>query len=191
MCSYIAENLTINAKLLYIALYTNIMLKRHTTCMYIHTFISNFVKPCSCRVTVTEAEILPVLVRSSTLHVYTPLSLYESLFICNTVTSVLAFRRESSMDVRPANCDDMSSIGAPSNSQLIFNAVVFCSILHANKADCRCGRSPLDLIMIPSTAVTIVAAATVHVTSIERENVRVYKLYVNQTKYTLTELNIQ
>lgn len=121
-------------------------------------------KPCSSSVTVTEAEILPVLVLSLTLHLYTPLSLYESLFICNTVTSALVFRRESSMDVRPANCDDMLSIGAPSNSQLIFNAVVFCSILHAKRADCRCGRSPIDLTMIPSTAVTIVAAATVHVT---------------------------
>ena len=124
---------------------------------------------------------------------YTPVSLYKSLFICNTVTSTLEFRRESSMDVRPTNCDDMSLIGTPLNSQLVSNAVVFWSILHAKKADCRCGRSSIDLTMIPSTAVTIVAAATVHVTSIERENVSKYRLYVNQTKYTLRlmKLNIR
>ena len=82
--------------------------------------------------------------------------------MCNIVTSALAFRRESSVKVRPTNCGDMLSIGTPSNFQRVSNAVVFCSILHAKRTDCRCGRSLIDLTTLPSTEVTIIAVATVH-----------------------------
>lgn len=97
-----------------------------------------------------------------TSHVYSPVSLYSSLFITNVVLSSLALpERENSMDTRPANCGgDVLSIRTPSNIQLVSNAVVFCSTRHASCTDCKLGRSFTDLSTTTSTAVIVVAAVT-------------------------------